>query len=144
MKIFFYNTTSGNNVINKVLTNETEYDIKFKDSTDVKTPLVILRSDDIINFNYAYIEKFNRYYFVERIELYPNSIYNIYLRCDVLETYKNDILKCEGNISQQKQNVNNYFDSNYKTEVRKEVDIYNSNVTLSGNKNTIILATIGG
>lgn len=144
MKIFFYNTTSGNNVINKVLTNETAYDIKFKDSTDVKTPLVILRSDDIINFNYAYIEKFNRYYFVERIELYPNSIYNIYLRCDVLETYKNDILKCEGNISQQKQNVNNYFDSNYKTEVRKEVDIYNSNVTLSGNKNTIILATIGG
>lgn len=144
MKIFFYNTTSGNNVINKVLTNETAYDIKFKDSTDVKTPLVILRSDDIINFNYAYIEKFNRYYFVERIELYPNSIYNIYLRCDVLETYKNDILKCEGNISQQKQNVNNYFDSNYKTEVRKEVDIYNSNVTLSGNKNNIILATIGG
>lgn len=144
MKIIFYNTTSGNNVINKVLTNATEFDIKFKDSTDVKNPMVILRSDTIVNFNYAFIENFNRYYFVERVELYPNSIYNIYLRCDVLETYKEDILKCEGNISQQKQNVNNYYDSGYKTELRKEVDIYKSDVSLSENKSTIILATIGG
>lgn len=144
MKIIFYNTTSGNNVINKVLTNATEFDIKFKDSTDVKNPMVILRSDTIVNFNYAFIENFNRYYFVERVELYPNSIYNIYLRCDVLETYKEDILKCEGNISQQKQNVNNYYDSGYKTELRKEVDVYKSDVSLSENKSTIILATIGG
>lgn len=144
MIIKFYNTTSANNVINKILENETEFEIQLKDTTNVKTPKIILRSDTPINFNYAYIEKFKRYYFVDSIELYPNKIYNIYLHCDVLETYKDDILKCEGNITQQKQNVNNYYDSGYKTEVRKEVDIYKSDVTLSDEETTNILVTIGG
>lgn len=144
MIIKFYNTTNANNVINKILENETEFEIQLKDTTNVKTPKIILRSDTPINFNYAYIEKFKRYYFVDSIELYPNKIYNIYLHCDVLETYKDDILKCEGNITQQKQNVNNYYDSGYKTEVRKEVDIYKSDVTLSDEETTNILVTIGG
>lgn len=144
MIIKFYNTVSANNVINKILENETEFEIQLKDTTNVKTPKIILRSDTPINFNYAYIEKFKRYYFVDSIELYPNKIYNIYLHCDVLETYKDDILKCEGNITQQKQNVNNYYDSGYKTEVRKEVDIYKSDVTLSDEETTNILVTIGG
>lgn len=144
MIIKFYNTASANNVINKILENETEFEIQLKDTTNVKTPKIILRSDTPINFNYAYIEKFKRYYFVDSIELYPNKIYNIYLHCDVLETYKDDILKCEGNITQQKQNVNNYYDSGYKTEVRKEVDIYKSDVTLSDEETTNILVTIGG
>ena len=93
MKIKLYTTNSANNVINKVLENEIEYDIKLKDNTSIKTPMIVLRSDDIILSNYAYIEKFGRYYFIERIELYPNNIYNIYLRCDVLETYKDELLK---------------------------------------------------
>lgn len=143
MKIKLYTTNSANNVINKTLENEIEYDIKFKDNTDIKNPMVILRSNDIILHNYAYIEKFNRYYFIERIELYPNSIYNIYLRVDVLETYKDEILKCEGYINQQTQKVNSYYDSDYKTEIRKEVDIYKSDVTLDDVSN-ILLTTIGG
>ena len=143
MKIIMYTTNSANNVINKVLENAVEYDIKFKDNTDIKTPLVVLRSEDIILSNYAYIEKFSRYYFVDKIELYPNNIYNIYLRCDVLESYKSKLLKCDGFISQQKQNVNSYYDSDFKSEVRKEVNIYKSDVTLE-DVDTIILTTIGG
>lgn len=143
MKIKLYNTTSANNVINKVLTDEIEFDIKFKDKTDVKNPMVILRCSDIILSNYAFIEEFNRYYFIERIELYPNDIYYIYLKCDVLETYKEELLKCEGYINQQKQNVNSYYDSGFKTEIRKEVDIYKSDVTLD-EVTTILLNTIGG
>lgn len=143
MKIKLYNTNSANNVINKVLTDEIEYDIKFKDKTDIKNPMVILRCEDIILSNYAFIEEFNRYYFIEKIELYPNNIYYIYLKCDVLETYKEELLRCEGYINQQKQNVNSYYDSGFKTEIRKEVDIYKSDVTLE-DVETILLNTIGG
>lgn len=143
MKIKLYTTTSANNVINKVLENEIEYDIKLKDNTSIKTPMIVLRSDDIILSNYAYIEKFKRYYFIERIELYPNNIYNIYLRCDVLESYKEELLQCEGYINQQSQKVNHYYDSDYKSEVRKEVDIYKSDVTLA-DVSTMLLTTIGG
>lgn len=143
MKMKLYNTSSANNVINKVLTNEIEYDIKFKDKTNILNPLVILRCESIILSNYAYIEEFSRYYFIERIELYPNNIYYIYLKCDVLESFKDELLKCDGYINQQKQNVNSYYDSGFKTEIRKEVDIYKSDVTLE-DVATILLNTIGG
>ena len=142
MKILLYNTSSANNVINKVLENEKEYDIKLKDSTDINRPVVRLNSADYINYNYAYIEKFDRYYFIERIELYPNRIYEIVLRCDVLETFKEELLQCEGFISQQK-NINPYYDSGYKFEQRKEIDIYKSDKSLTG-ETTTILVTIGG
>ena len=142
MKIKLYTTNSANNVIGKVLKNEVEYDVQFKQSTDIENPMVVLKSDDIILANYAYIEHFGRYYFVDKIELFPNSIYNIYLKCDVLESYKDELLKCQGYISQQK-NVNSYFDSGFKSEVRKEVTVYKSNVTLE-DTNTIILSAIGG
>lgn len=144
MKIVFYNTSSANNVINKELTNAHEYDIKLKEDTSIKLPKIVLKSSEYIDFNYAYIEKFKRYYFVDKIELYPNGIYNLYLLCDVLETYKDEILKCDGKINQQRQNVNKYYDSGYKVELRKEVDIYKSDVTLSETKSTMILSTIGG
>lgn len=144
MLIKLYDTKCDNNVINKVLTNEREFDIKFKDRTDIIAPVIILRSDSLILSNYAYIPEFNRYYFVSKIELYPNNIYNISLRCDVLESFKTEILESSGFINQQTKNVNKYFNSNYKSEVRKEVDTYSSTVTIPTDVKETILVTIGG
>lgn len=143
MKLKLYETNNANNVINKILYNEKEYDVKLKGTTDMINPVIVLQSSDIILSNYAYIEKFNRYYFVKSIELFPNSIYHISLQCDVLESFKNDILVCNGYITQQNNNVNKYYDSGYKNELRKEVDIIKSDVTLPETK-TLIMTTIGG
>jgi hypothetical protein len=139
-----YDTKSSNNVINKVLENEHEFDIKFKDKTDIVNPVVILHSSTLILSNYTYIPDFHRYYFVDKIELFPNSVYNITLRCDVLESFKDDILASSGFINQQSQNVNKYYNSNYQSEVRKEVDLYKSNVTIPIDVKSTILVTIGG
>lgn len=144
MLIKMYDTKCDNNVINKVLENEREFDIKLKDKTDIIAPVIILRSDSLILSNYAYIPEFNRYYFVSKIELFPNGIYNISLRCDVLESFKTEILNSTGFINQQTKNVNKYFNADYKSEVRKEVDIYKSNVTIPTNVSETILVTIGG
>lgn len=144
MLMKMYDTKSSNNVINKVLENEHEFDIKFKDKTDIVNPVVILHSAILILSNYAYIPDFHRYYFVDKIELFPNSVYNITLRCDVLESFKDDILASSGFINQQSQNVNKYYNSNYQSEVRKEVDLYKSNVTIPVDVKSTILVTIGG
>lgn len=144
MLIKMYDTKCDNNVINKVLENEREFDIKLKDKTDIIAPVIILRSESLILSNYAYIPEFNRYYFVSKIELFPNGIYNISLRCDVLESFKTEILNSTGFINQQTKNVNKYFNADYKSEVRKEVDIYKSNVTIPTNVSETILVTIGG
>lgn len=142
MKIEFYNTQSSNNTINKLLTDKKEYDIKFKDIADMINPVVQLKSEDLIMYNYAYIPNFKRFYFVQKTELFPNNIYTILLKCDVLESFKDEILSCEGYISQQ-ANINKYYNANYASEARKEVDLYESDVTLS-EKTSLILTTIGG
>lgn len=142
MLMKLYTTKTPNNTIGKVLENETEYNIKFKSKADRTKPVVVLMSETMIDFNYAYIPDFNRYYFVESIEVTPNKIYNISLRCDVLESFKNDILKSSGFVNQQ-TTTNKYYNSDYQTEIKKEVDVIKSNVTLDTTKSTI-LVTIGG
>lgn len=142
MLMKLYTTKTPNNTIGKVLENETEYNIKFKAQADRTKPVVVLMSEIMIDFNYAYIPDFNRYYFVESIEVTPNKIYNISLRCDVLESFKNDILESSGFVNQQ-TTPNKYYNSDYQTEIKKEVDVIKSNVTLDTTKSTI-LVTIGG
>lgn len=142
MLMKLYTTKTPNNTIGKVLENETEYNIKFKTKADRTKPVVVLMSETMIDFNYAYIPDFNRYYFVESIEVTPNKIYNISLRCDVLESFKNDILKSSGFVNQQ-TTTNKYYNSDYQTEIKKEVDVIKSDVTLDTTKSTI-LVTIGG
>ena len=138
-----YNTSDSNNTINKTLANETEFNIKLKGNTSITQPVVVLHSNNIILFNYAYIPEFNRYYFVDKIELFPNGIYNISLKVDVLESFKNDIKNSSGLISKQ-TNINNYYNDSYESEIKKEVDLYRSNITFDLNKKEKILVTIGG
>ena len=138
-----YMTTDNTNRINKELTFIEDVEIKFKDDVNLITPVILLKFDDLINFNYVYIDKFKRYYFIEDVEIYPNKIYNIRLVCDVLMSFKDDILNSYGNITTQ-TTFNPYYDSGYNEEIRKEIDIYNSNVSLIEDEKSIILATIGG
>lgn len=95
MEIKLYHTTSPNNKIGKTLTDESSYDCKFKkDSTcDVLNPVVYIYSENYIDFNFAYIEQFHRYYFVNNVVIFPNNIYKLELSVDVLDSYKDSILK---------------------------------------------------
>lgn len=138
-----YNTSDSNNTINKTLANETEFNIKLKGDTSITQPIVVLYSNNIILFNYAYIPEFNRYYFVDKIELFPNGIYNITLNVDVLESFKNDIKNSYGIISKQ-TNINNYYNDSYESEIKKEVDLHRSTVSFDLDVKEKILVTIGG
>ena len=137
-----YNTESSVNTINKVINFVTDIDVKFKDEVNIYNPTIVLKYDDLLDFNYIYIDKFKRYYFIETVEVFPNKIYHLTLKCDVLMSFKDDILNSYGNIITQ-TNYNDYYNFDYSSEVRKETNIYNSNVILDDVK-TIILCTIGG
>lgn len=137
-----YNTESSVNTINKIINFVTDIDVKFKDEVNIYNPTIVLKYDDLIDFNYIYIDKFKRYYFIEDIEVFPNKIYSLSLKCDVLMSFKDDILNSYGNITSQ-TNYNDYYNFDYSSEVRKETNIYNSNVILE-NVKTTILCTIGG
>ena len=64
------------------------------------------------------------------------------LECDVLESFKDDILN---SYSHYKRIVKqgDYLEFNNINDVRKDIDIYESNVKLDGNK-SIIFSSIGG
>ena len=143
MLLKLYNTDSETNRINKVLTDETEFDVRLKDKSSVVNPVLLLKSETYISFNYAYIPKFQRYYFIDDVSVFPNKMYLLTLRCDVLASFKDDILKSYARIVEQ-TNSNVYYDSNLKSEVRKEVDTYMSNVSFDLTADSMVLVTIGG
>lgn len=125
MEIKLYNTIDSNNVIGKELTDEVSYEITFKGSANVTQPIVKISSKTPILYNYAYIENFGRYYYIQSISVEPNGMFILSLECDVLESFKEDILSSNGLISRNKDG-NKYFNMGYQNEVRKEVDIYRS------------------
>ena len=142
MEVKFYKTKSSNNTIGKYLENETVFDIYFKDRVDIQQPIVKLQVDDFIDYNYCYIPKFDRYYFIEDITIERTGIYTLRMRVDVLESFQNDIMNCKAFVT-QKEKVNPYYDSGYKSELRKEIDVFESDVELELEDNMIV-TTVGG
>lgn len=144
MIIQLFNTSDSNNTINKTLTDETEFKIKFKGQADIINPIVKLKSKDPILFNYGYIPDFKRYYFINNIVIEPNGIYTLKLNVDVLESFKDDILNCYGYIKQS-NNINKYYNAGYENEERKETEIFKGDVTVGKSETpTLIVTTIGG
>lgn len=140
MEIRLYTTNDPHNKIGKTLLNESIYDITLKDVADILAPSIRINSDTPILANYAYIPDFQRYYFVGNIVISNKRIYTLNLECDVLESFKEDILASYGLITRTEQG-NVFFDADLNSEVRKEVETFESNVTPTLNP-TIVLVTI--
>ena len=116
-----------------------------KKDVDITSPLIILNDKNTMNFkqcNYCYLEDFNRYYFIRSIESINNHVWRLQLECDVLESFKSDILNSVVEISRGLKE-GEYFSTSTKVETIREIDIYKSDNTLMNEKN-IILSTIGG
>lgn len=145
MELVLYRTKDNENVINKVLTEVTRFDMTMKQDVDIVEPILLLNDKGIYRFNecnYCYIEEFKRYYFIRSVESVTNTVWKLYLDCDVLESYKTDILN---SISEYRRMITSgdYQNINNETDVRKTIDIYESDITLD-KKRTMILTTIGG
>lgn len=142
MILKLYNTNSSNNTINKVLTDELTFDIKFKDVANIQNPVIKLNSKTMVTSNYAYLPDFNRYYFIEQITVESGSLFTLYLKCDLLETYKDDILNSVGLIDRCEVG-SEYLDVGYENEINKEHLIYESDKELIVGNN-ILMVTLGG
>lgn len=141
MQAFFYKVYNDENVVNKSLNNELTATIYFKDDNNILYPNIKVR-ENLLGYNYCFIPALNRYYFIRSIDILGKSLFLMQLEIDVLMTYKTDILTANCEISEQ-ENFNPYYDDGYKSEVRKEVNIYESDTTINTAKK-IILCTIGG
>ena len=138
MRLNLYKTLDSENVINKTLTDLMTIDINLKASVNIVNPEIVLNGD-FRGFNYAHIPELNRYYFIDHIEQLNLKLVKLNLRCDVLETYKNDFLnnECEYK-SSRKSGDYGAFDIN---STIKDINIYKSDIILD-NEDSITLTTV--
>ena len=120
----FYNNVSDTNVINKKLltlsdnvaslTYDNIYDL---DTTKPYIKIAYNSTNSYIKFTrggYNYANLINKYYYVTDVKLKSGFLY-IYLKTDVLMTYKEKILASKQLIAQSENHFNRYLnDENYK------------------------------
>ena len=139
--LILYSINDGDNVINKNLVNGVTIPIHLKQGFNIINPDIVLNGD-YRGFNYAHIPGLNRFYFINRIEQLNLKLIKLSLSCDVLETYKADIL-----------NSNARFKRNIKNGDYQNISIDYSNKTISVKHvsngaplqgETMIIAVLGG
>ena len=96
--IQFYQVTTGHNVIGKTTNRKPMHtvDSPLKQDTDRLNPTILIYSDLSLEImNYCYIDEFNRYYFIDKVEQVRKNLYRIRCKVDVLESYKLEILNAK-------------------------------------------------
>ena len=93
INVNFLTTTDDNRKVSKSFTvNKSNVVCDIYDSCDLYNPTLIVKSNSVISSNYLYIPNFNRYYFIVNKNLDKAGITIINCECDVLMSFKNDIL----------------------------------------------------
>lgn len=104
-----YKVTNQTNELTKTLNNAVVVDGAFRGEIDSIDVIVEIESNTY-DFNYVYIPSLNKYYFLQNIVHVNAKIVRLYLHCDVLMTYKTDILASYGLIKQG-GTINPYYSS---------------------------------
>lgn len=104
-----YKVTNQTNELTKTLNNAVVVEGVFRGEVDSIDVVVEIESNTY-DFNYVYIPSLNKYYFLDNITHVNAKIVRLYLHCDVLMTYKTDILASYGLIKQG-GTINPYYSS---------------------------------
>ena len=144
MELKLYALNGGENVINKSMTLKATMEINLKRDVDIINPRLILIPNLPTGFsgiNYAEIPLLNRFYFVDSITNISGTLWQLDLSCDVLETYKADILASKARFYRNLK-AGDYFDTALESSHITTVAKYASNKGISDSE-TLILTSIG-
>ena len=113
-----YKVTNQPNELTKTLNNAIVVDGAFRGEIDSIDVIVEIESNTY-DFNYVYIPSLNKYYFLQNIVHVNAKVIRMLLHCDVLMTYKTDILASYGLVIQG-GTINPYY-SSIESESRQEI-----------------------
>ena len=130
MRIKLYKVYDRENKLNKTLNNELVLTGSLKTKVSVYNPVIMLKSSVNFNFsdyNYCFIEDFDRYYFIEDIEIDNLTLFEIRLREDVLMSFNNDIKNMTVQINESSNPNSNFIDCKMsdKKELIQSIDLEN-------------------
>lgn len=107
--IITYWNTSDNNVVNKNITQVESITGTLRNETEVVDPTILMQVDHPNKFNYMYIQEFKRYYYVNSIRSVRNNLVEVNAHCDVLMTYKAQLMDLEAVIERNTHDYNVYL-----------------------------------
>lgn len=145
MDLILYSISDSDNTINKTLVNGLAVNINLKRGVNIITPSIPLADIpgiDLSAFNYAVIPGLGRHYFITQVSNSNGRVWVLELECDVLETYKADILAANSRFARNIKN-GDYLDTAIDMSVIKTVAQYESNETVFTDESTLILTTVG-
>lgn len=113
--IKLYKITDDERVVSKTLINEKSYTCVLKNEAEILGPEIdIQTTDNLSDYNYAYIERYGRYYYVKPSTT-PNGFWRMKGRVDVLMSHKSELLQLSGTLERSEKIFNAYLnDSEYK------------------------------
>ena len=137
MELKLFQNKSSENTINKDLTLIATKNINLKQSTNLYQTFLVFKNDNTTDYSKInYAKMLDKYYFVSHETLQNNSLIRLHLKEDVLETYKDDILKSSADII-EKSTPNNV--RNIKTSKEVETFKLNSTVVLPKTQSVIMV-----
>ena len=98
MNVLLYKTTNANNDLNKTINDKVELVGALREASSIIAPSILIQSNPI-GYNYAYIPEFGRYYYIKNITAFRKGAYIVDLKCDVLMSFKEEILNMSGIVS---------------------------------------------
>ena len=112
MIVNFYLYTGKLNELNKELPTVAIIDCVLKQkSNTINFDLILNKKIDNFNYNYCYIPKLNKYYFINNVTILNNNVILLSLKVDVLMSYKNILLETKARIKE----CDNNYNENYVT-----------------------------
>ena len=116
MKIDLYKNTTSENEIEKIIVDKKTIEGTLKTTIDITNFSVIFNFfEDWNNYNYVYIEKLKRYYFVESKRIVNNSLVEYDLIEDVLMSFK-DLIRRQNILLTESETAFNGSKNNYTAE----------------------------
>ena len=114
--------------------------------------LIVNATGAIANNNYAYIEDYKRYYYVDSVTVGRNGMYVVQLSVDVLMSYVDGIKNLSATISRQENiGINDIVDSLLPLQNRKELAViefesseFNISSAGTGDYNFVLNVSGGG
>ena len=146
MTITFYNNESDAIVVSKKITSVSSINnAKIINETDIVNPSIVVSrkfyDSNILKANYLYIDKLDRYYYINNIS-FAESMIVIDCTVDVLMSYKKQIRNITCTVTRNENLKNGYLnDDNYNIQAYKQVvcKMFPNGI----NNDSIILMTAG-
>ena len=126
MILKLYKNLSEKNVVDKNITELATITGTLREDCSVINPVIMIEDTagfDLKFTNYAYIEEFGRFYYINNI-VCKGHLFELNMHVDVLKTHANGIRANEAVISRQQNNYNLYLqDGVFKTYAYPHIQI---------------------